>query len=48
MKIFDYVAREELEKYIDKASFIITHAGVGTIFECLEKNKKYKIENENS
>lgn len=40
MKIFDYVSKTELEKYIEKASFVITHAGVGTIFGCLKKNKK--------
>lgn len=40
MKIFDYVSKIELEKYIEKASFVITHAGVGTIFDCLKKNKK--------
>ena len=40
MKIFDYVSKTELEKYIEKASFVITHAGVGTIFDCLNKNKK--------
>lgn len=40
MKVFDYVSKEELEKYIEEASFIITHAGVGTIFDCLKKNKK--------
>lgn len=40
MKIFDYVSKMELEKYIEKASFVITHAGVGTIFDCLKKNKK--------
>ena len=40
MKIFDYVSKEELEKYMDKADYIITHAGVGTIFDCLNKNKK--------
>ena len=40
MKIFDYVPKTELEKYIEKASFVITHAGVGTIFDCLKKNKK--------
>lgn len=40
MKIFDYVSKTELEKYIEKASFVITHAGVGTIFDCLKKNKK--------
>lgn len=40
MKIFNYVSKKELEEYIDKADFIITHAGVGTIFDCLKKNKK--------
>lgn len=40
MKIFDYVSKKELEKYINEASFIITHAGVGTIFDCLKKDKK--------
>lgn len=40
MKIFDYVEKKKLEEYIEKSSFIITHAGVGTIFDCLKKNKK--------
>lgn len=40
MKIFDYVPKKELEKYMDKCSFIITHAGVGTIFDALKRNKK--------
>ena len=40
MQIFDYVSRSELEKYISDADYIITHAGVGTIFDCLTKNKK--------
>lgn len=40
MKIFSYVSKKKLEEYIDKADFIITHAGVGTIFDCLKKNKK--------
>ncbi len=40
MKIFDYVSKKELEEYMDKASFIITHCGVGSIFDCLKKNKK--------
>ncbi len=40
MKVFDYVPKDELEKYIKNANFIITHAGVGTIFDCLSKNKK--------
>ena len=40
MKIFDYVSKKKLEEYIEKANFIITHAGVGTIFDSLKKNKK--------
>jgi len=40
MKIFDYVSKKKLEEYMDKCSFIITHAGVGTILDCLKKNKK--------
>lgn len=40
MKIFDYVPKKELEKYMNEASFIITHCGVGTIFDCLKKDKK--------
>lgn len=40
MKIFDYVPKKKLEEYIDESNFIITHAGVGTIFDCLKKGKK--------
>lgn len=40
MKIFDYVSKKKLEEYMEKASFIITHAGVGTIFDALKKKKK--------
>lgn len=40
MKIFDYVSKKKLEEYIEKCSFIITHAGIGTIFDALKKNKK--------
>ncbi len=40
MKIFDYVSKKDLEQYIKNARFIITHAGVGTIFDCLKQNKK--------
>lgn len=40
MEIFDYVSKNQLEKYIEEASLIITHAGVGTIFDCLKKGKK--------
>ena len=40
MKVFDYLPWEQFNKYIDKADYIITHAGVGTIFDCIKKNKK--------
>ena len=40
MELFDFKNKEEIEKLIDKARLIITHAGVGTITECLEKGKK--------
>lgn len=40
MESFDFKNKEEIGKLIDKARLIITHAGVGTITECLEKGKK--------
>ena len=40
MKIFDYVSKKKLEGYIENANYIITHAGVGTIFDALKRNKK--------
>ena len=40
MKIFDYVPKKKLEEYMEKCDFIITHAGVGTIFDALKKDKK--------
>lgn len=40
MKIIDFVSQKELEDYINKASYIITHGGVGSITEALKQNKK--------
>ncbi len=40
MKVLDFVPREELEKLQEKANFIITHGGVGSIITSLEKGKK--------
>lgn len=40
MKILDLIPKEELEKYQEKASFIITHGGVGSIITSIEKQKK--------
>lgn len=40
MKIFDLIAREELDKKKEEASLIITHGGVGSIVGALKMNKK--------
>lgn len=40
MKIIDFVSQKELEEYINEASYIITHGGVGSITEALKQNKK--------
>ena len=40
IETFDYTTKEEIEKLIDKARYVITHAGVGTIIECISKDKK--------
>lgn len=40
MTIFDFVSKEELQKYVEKCSFIITHAGVGSILDGIKQNKK--------
>lgn len=40
IKTFDFSSKEEIESLIEKARIIITHAGVGTITECISKDKK--------
>ncbi len=40
IKTFDFATKEEIENLIDKAKIIITHAGVGTITECISRGKK--------
>ena len=40
MQIFDLIPKEKLEEYQEKARFIITHGGVGSIIESLKKGKK--------
>ena len=40
MKIFNVISKDEIEKLIKKADFIITHAGLGSIEMSLEQNKK--------
>ncbi len=40
MKVFDYIDIDLFNKYVDDASLIITHGGVGTIMNALSKGKK--------
>mgnify|MGYP004510948809 CR=1 FL=1 len=40
MKIIDFVSQKELEEYINKSSYVITHGGVGSITEALKQNKR--------
>ena len=40
MKIIDMIPKEEMEQLKDKASYIITHGGVGSIVSSVEKGKK--------
>ena len=39
MKIFDLVPQKEFDEYVNKASLIITHGGVGSILAGLKKDK---------
>ena len=40
MEVFDLIPNDELQELQKKANLIITHGGVGTIIECLQKGKK--------
>ena len=40
IKAFDFTTKEEIEDLIKKAKIVITHAGVGTIIECIKNGKK--------
>lgn len=40
MQIIDLISREELNSLVQKARFIITHGGVGSIIGALNENKK--------
>lgn len=40
MKIFDFISYDEMEKLVDRADYIITHGGTGSIVEPLKKKKK--------
>ena len=40
MKIFDFMTKEELEEWQNKADLVITHGGVGSILQAITKQKK--------
>ena len=40
IKTFSFTSKEEMQKYIEKADYIITHGGVGTIFDSIKHDKK--------
>ena len=40
MKIFDFISYEEMSEYIEKADFVITHSGTGSVLSPLKKDKK--------
>lgn len=39
MKIFDYVEQNQFNEYVDKATYIISHGGVGTIMSGINHGK---------
>jgi len=38
MEIQKFISRDEFENYILNSSYVITHAGAGTLMQCCEKN----------
>lgn len=40
MQIFDFISYDEMEKYIDKSDYVITHSGTGSVLTPLKKGKK--------
>lgn len=42
-KSFELISREEYQEYVDKADFIITHAGTGCVVPPLNQGKKLII-----
>lgn len=39
-KVFDYLSRDQMQDYYQKADLVITHGGVGSILEILQLEKK--------
>ncbi len=40
LKLFKYLDKDKFDEYLKKADFVICHAGVGTIVNCLKDGKK--------
>lgn len=43
LKIYKYIDKDDFDKYIKEADYVICHGGVGTIINCLENNKKVLV-----
>lgn len=39
-KVIPFMTSQEFDSFVDKSDLVISHAGVGTIFSALRKNKK--------
>jgi len=40
MEIFDFISREKLKKLYERAEYIITHAGAGSMLQAIKAKKK--------
>ncbi len=40
LKLFKYLDKDDFDNYLKEANFIVCHAGVGTIVNCLKNDKK--------
>lgn len=40
MTLKNFCSQEEIENLIDRANFVITHGGVGSIITCIKRSKK--------
>ena len=40
MQIFDFITSDELTKLYDRADYIVTHGGAGSIFQAVKAGKK--------
>lgn len=43
LKIYKYIGKDDFDKYIKEADYIVCHGGVGTIVNCLENDKKVLV-----